>query len=161
MKGIPPLFLSRLSAFRRGQLSPWDGTGQMAPLWAVQSRDHSQTCGQRLIVSPVFRLDHSSLHVCVCWGGQGGTNHVHVCLSCESLMLQSDKRCSPTDSCSIRDGECQSYGNVGEVLFIGDEPRRKFKKVRRGWCHRYLLIGDAGAGGWGSGAEVGSSPKTE
>lgn len=36
-------FLSRLSAFRRGQVSLWVGTGHMAPMWAVQSSDHSQT----------------------------------------------------------------------------------------------------------------------
>lgn len=42
-EGFQPPFLSRLSAFRRGQLSPWVGTGHMAPVWAVQSKDHGQT----------------------------------------------------------------------------------------------------------------------
>lgn len=85
-KGIQPPFLSRLSAFCRGQLSPWIGTGHKAPLWAVQSSDHSQTCGLRLMVSPVFRLDHYSL--CVWEKGvkkQKTKKHVHVCLSCESI----------------------------------------------------------------------------
>lgn len=62
----PPFsFLNWLSAFHRGQFSPWVGTGHIILLWAVQSKGHSQTCGQCLKVSPVFRLDHS----CVCGRG--------------------------------------------------------------------------------------------
>ncbi len=83
------------------------------------------------------------VHVCVCacvcvW--EGGKNHVHVCLSCESLMLQSDKQCSPTNSRFIRDRDRQSYGNTERCFLFGmswgGNPKTKTGSVLQGQSAR-------------------------
>lgn len=97
------------------------------PVWAFQSSDHSRVCGQRLMVSPVFRF------IILNVDGRGGViyiyikkkkkerklNHVHVCLSRDSLMLQSDKQCSPNTTTDSRASKSQSYRTTKRFFYWG------------------------------------------
>lgn len=103
------------------------------PTVGISVTGHNQTCGQCLLVSPVFRFDHSSF-VCV-----GGATNPCQWLSCESITLQQNK-------------SWKCHWSATELLFLqgcaansGMSWKRIPNSNKRG-CHKdNLPLGDAGA----------------
>lgn len=83
----PSRFLPR--AFFAGWLSYCVGDWPHQPAVGISVRGHNQTCGQCLLVSPVFRFDRSSF--VSMFVGRGRATNPCQWSSCESLTLQQNK----------------------------------------------------------------------